>query len=98
MVTKQLAKLAVDAAGLILAKIHMVTKLQNIDTNSFISLILAKIHMVTKPSGYIGINSPCLILAKIHMVTKPPLYYLYTQKFSVFLFLFAKKFKKFYRA
>lgn len=28
MVTKQLAKLAVDAAGLILAKIHMVTKPQ----------------------------------------------------------------------
>ena len=55
---------------LFLAKIHMVTKLNELGVVIQSSLILAKIHMVTKLS-YIFINlPPCLILAKIHMVTK----------------------------
>ncbi len=56
--------------SLILAKIHMVTKLGYSNSFPFRRLILAKIHMVTKlnlnADDFIG----SLILAKIHMVTK----------------------------
>ena len=56
---------------LILAKIHMVTKLVVPKKTHFLGLILAKIHMVTKLSAISSAASFSLILAKIHMVTKP---------------------------
>ena len=56
---------------LILAKIHMVTKLSLVRDISNSRLILAKIHMVTKHSGDNYDEFLRLILAKIHMVTKP---------------------------
>ena len=49
MVTKQKAPNILNEIGLILAKIHMVTKRLNAWARDGLSLILAKIHMVTKP-------------------------------------------------
>ena len=70
MVTKHKSKGVHTKKGLILAKIHMVTKLTDIVNEYATCLILAKIHMVTKHMN-VYVNAPaCLILAKIHMVTK----------------------------
>ena len=55
---------------LILAKIHMVTKLFGGGALRPTRLILAKIHMVTKRKNWFGMQDKSLILAKIHMVTK----------------------------
>ena len=49
MVTKLEEFQAIDAVGLNLAKIHMVTKPIPISKPLWRSLNLAKIHMVTKP-------------------------------------------------
>ena len=48
MVTKLNEPSLSAVAGLILAKIHMVTKHQPLDADEQYCLILAKIHMVTK--------------------------------------------------
>ena len=48
MVTKHNQDRINSPSSLILAKIHMVTKLISFLTLAFRSLILAKIHMVTK--------------------------------------------------
>ena len=71
MVTKPRTSSGNPLNSLILAKIHMVTKLISYHYYITISLILAKIHMVTKPSDTELKDGECLILAKIHMVTKP---------------------------
>ena len=60
--------------GLILAKIHMVTKRNGEQSKKHKSLILAKIHMVTKLYYSYYLNRFGLILAKIHMVTKPQIH------------------------
>ena len=70
MVTKRRADLVDQEGGLILAKIHMVTKHIIINDYDCLSLILAKIHMVTKRTGAVITAVTSLILAKIHMVTK----------------------------
>ena len=59
---------------LILAKIHMVTKLPESSLGIGYCLILAKIHMVTKHYQQNNVMLHCLILAKIHMVTKPQIH------------------------
>ena len=70
MVTKRAHVLTFAFVGLILAKIHMVTKHHTRNKFVFFSLILAKIHMVTKRCN-VGLEKMIrLILAKIHMVTK----------------------------
>ena len=48
MVTKHRDRLDIKVSSLILAKIHMVTKLVAVEVWYPMSLILAKIHMVTK--------------------------------------------------
>ena len=48
MVTKPPAKVLINVHGSVLAKIHMVTKLEVIEMNIDTSSVLAKIHMVTK--------------------------------------------------
>ena len=48
MVTKRKLVANTFTLSLILAKIHMVTKLNPIDLYIYMCLILAKIHMVTK--------------------------------------------------
>ena len=70
MVTKPIAVRISPRKGLILAKIHMVTKHSQTKFLLFCCLILAKIHMVTKPKAKYGLSFDRLILAKIHMVTK----------------------------
>ena len=54
----------------LLAKIHMVTKLEFVEKCKQKCLILAKIHMVTKQKSDKMVFLSSLILAKIHMVTK----------------------------
>ena len=56
MVTKHLYDTANNDRGLILAKIHMVTKLNRRSVNYSLCLILAKIHMVTKPNAISVVN------------------------------------------
>ena len=56
--------------GSVLAKIHMVTKLDALVPVNLISSVLAKIHMVTKPIYRHLKFTMCSVLAKIHMVTK----------------------------
>ena len=51
MVTKHPKTVFYSFYCLILAKIHMVTKLGAYEASIYDSLILAKIHMVTKPIG-----------------------------------------------
>ena len=70
MVTKPPRESPRRAQCLILAKIHMVTKLQKVVILTELRLILAKIHMVTKQPNILGFEIRSLILAKIHMVTK----------------------------
>ena len=68
-------KLIVYAIGMVLcsvlAKIHMVTKRNYIQTVKCNSSVLAKIHMVTKLMWKQGNHILSSVLAKIHMVTKP---------------------------
>ena len=52
MVTKHKGCMEKEHLCLILAKIHMVTKLVTGSVKLFVSLILAKIHMVTKQLDY----------------------------------------------
>ena len=54
----------------VLAKIHMVTKLKDMQQLSTASCVLAKIHMVTKQSIITTGTLIGCVLAKIHMVTK----------------------------
>ena len=70
MVTKRLHQIHPYDSSLILAKIHMVTKLASKHTWASFCLILAKIHMVTKLIHQFVLFGSGLILAKIHMVTK----------------------------
>ena len=72
MVTKHRIYIELGGACLILAKIHMVTKLSRHRTDLQECLILAKIHMVTKLRSVKSSLALRLILAKIHMVTKHP--------------------------
>ena len=53
MVTKHNSGLLLIVSGSVLAKIHMVTKLDMIAVYTFPSSVLAKIHMVTKHIGNI---------------------------------------------
>ena len=57
MVTKRGCFTDVIQIGLILAKIHMVTKQCFSIPNNVNCLILAKIHMVTKPQIHVTIYS-----------------------------------------
>ncbi len=57
MVTKHGVDSCIDIYSLILAKIHMVTKLTDNDRKFIYRLILAKIHMVTKPQIHVTIYS-----------------------------------------
>ena len=70
MVTKQDNAYLEGQVGLILAKIHMVTKRRARNRFHDECLILAKIHMVTKQRFEAVLPPLSLILAKIHMVTK----------------------------
>ena len=54
----------------VLAKIHMVTKLDTEHSSHHLRSVLAKIHMVTKLMWFVLINMQSSVLAKIHMVTK----------------------------
>ena len=70
MVTKPMTGSQFSEIRYILAKNHMVTKLDLVSCPAVRRYILAKNHMVTKlirPSIFIYI---CYILAKNHMVTK----------------------------
>ena len=55
MVTKHAANGGHKPSGSVLAKIHMVTKLNPVSLNWLISSVLAKIHMVTKLQSTIRI-------------------------------------------
>ena len=70
MVTKHAWTASSNKSCSVLAKIHMVTKLDSHIIPIHLSSVLAKIHMVTKL--LIGADVPftCSVLAKIHMVTK----------------------------
>ena len=57
MVTKPRLYNHCHVLGLILAKIHMVTKLTQLLKIMVLRLILAKIHMVTKPQIHVTIYS-----------------------------------------
>ena len=54
----------------VLAKIHMVTKLEKLHRLCPVGSVLAKIHMVTKLSKTTEVSGKSSVLAKIHMVTK----------------------------
>ena len=52
MVTKPSNKIGSSSIGSVLAKIHMVTKLEFMNGLLEYRSVLAKIHMVTKPQKY----------------------------------------------
>ena len=70
MVTKRESRFEPRPTCLILAKNHMVTKLNEDGLLENYSLILAKNHMVTKLYCISLCTLSSLILAKNHMVTK----------------------------
>ena len=74
MVTKQYHELHSQMPCSVLAKIHMVTKLNIFFCDKYAGSVLAKIHMVTKPFPDTNAIAFGSVLAKIHMVTKPQKY------------------------
>ena len=74
MVTKRVATMPRVLNSSVLAKINMVTKLDQRTNSRQRSSVLAKINMVTKLKSTISLSSLCSVLAKINMVTKPQKY------------------------
>ena len=70
MVAKHHRILVIQIFCIILAKIHMVAKLTELEMKNNAGIILAKIHMVAKHIIMVMFNYLCIILAKIHMVAK----------------------------
>ena len=56
MVAKLLKEAFICQTSIILAKIHMVAKLNSYFIDTIIRIILAKIHMVAKPQKYYSIT------------------------------------------
>ena len=70
MVTKPVMRICWLYGSSVLAKIHMVTKLNSSSDVPAQCSVLAKIHMVTKLIVRVVSSSWRSVLAKIHMVTK----------------------------
>ena len=84
MVAKRISRHLTQSECIILAKIHMVAKLNITEKEVVRGIILAKIHMVAKPALIGTFNLTCIILAKIHMVAKPQKYYSITFDIKIY--------------